>query len=133
IWQPAMGATCSPTVGCGAFRLASESTITNTNWRLSDTTKKRRRLCILVPFITPDSMRGGIFYWRRMMTTVSSRRVMNSATSAEPARKFNLSDLQTKGRNLPNRYVFYGVEGVGKTSFAAQTPRPVFVQSKGET
>ena len=39
----------------------------------------------------------------------------------------------TKGRQLPGRYVLYGPEGWGKTSFGAYAPKPVFVQTKGET
>lgn len=39
----------------------------------------------------------------------------------------------TKGRNLPGRYVMYGPEGIGKTSFAAYAPKPLFIQTKGES
>lgn len=41
--------------------------------------------------------------------------------------------VQTTGAGLPGRYVLYGREGVGKTSMAAQMPKPLFLQMKGET
>lgn len=41
--------------------------------------------------------------------------------------------ISTKGANLPNRYVMYAGEGWGKTSFGAQVPKPIFIQSRGET
>lgn len=44
-----------------------------------------------------------------------------------------LSSIKTSGNGLPNRYLLHGVEKVGKTSFGAQFPRPVFIQSRGET
>lgn len=34
---------------------------------------------------------------------------------------------------MPNRYILHAVEGWGKTSFGAQTPKPIFLQTKGET
>lgn len=39
----------------------------------------------------------------------------------------------TKGRQLPGRYALYGPEGWGKTSFGAYAPKPIFIQTKGET
>lgn len=45
----------------------------------------------------------------------------------------SLSDVTGKGNNLPNRYVIHAVEGFGKTSFGAQTPKPIFLMTKGET
>lgn len=44
-----------------------------------------------------------------------------------------LSQIKTSGSGLPSRIVLHGVEGVGKTSFAAQAPAPIFGQSRGET
>jgi hypothetical protein len=34
---------------------------------------------------------------------------------------------------LPNRYIVHAVEGLGKTSFGAQAPKPIFLQTRGET
>lgn len=34
---------------------------------------------------------------------------------------------------MPNRYILHGVEKIGKTSFAAYAPSPVFVEPRGET
>jgi hypothetical protein len=45
----------------------------------------------------------------------------------------SLADVRTSGAGLPNRCIFHGVEGVGKTSFGACAPRPIFLMTKGET
>lgn len=37
------------------------------------------------------------------------------------------------GDNLPSRIILHGMAGVGKTSFAAMAPKPVFLMSPGET
>lgn len=50
-----------------------------------------------------------------------------------PPRQLKLSDISGKGSGLPNRYGLHAVEGWGKTSFGAKTPKPVFIQTKGET
>lgn len=47
--------------------------------------------------------------------------------------KFDLSQIRTGAVRTPNRIVIHGVGGVGKTSIAAQFPKPVFLMSKGET
>lgn len=40
----------------------------------------------------------------------------------------------TKGRqNLPYKVVIYGPEGIGKTTFAAQFPDPLFIDTEGST
>ncbi|HET9087159.1 MAG TPA: ATP-binding protein [Acidobacteriaceae bacterium] len=44
-----------------------------------------------------------------------------------------LAKIQGKSDGLPNRYLLHAREGFGKTSFAAQTPKPVFIQTRGET
>ncbi len=50
-----------------------------------------------------------------------------------PTGKFSIADITGKGSGLPNRTVLHGVEGWGKTSFAAQTVKPIFLETKGET
>lgn len=58
-----------------------------------------------------------------------------SARSAPPqtiARR-SLAEITGKGSGLPNRYILHAVEGWGKTSFGAQFPKAVFVQTGGET
>ena len=37
------------------------------------------------------------------------------------------------GSGLPSRIIFHGVEGVGKSSFAAHAPAPIFLMTRGET
>ena len=48
-------------------------------------------------------------------------------------KSFSLSDVITKAESLPNRYALHAREGWGKTSFAAQAPKPIFFQTRGET
>ena len=46
----------------------------------------------------------------------------------------SLKDVSTAvPKKTPPRIVIHGVGGVGKTSFAAQFPNPIFLQSPGET
>lgn len=47
--------------------------------------------------------------------------------------KMSLSDVRSKGSGLPNRYIVHAVEGWGKTTFGAQFPKPIFIQTRGET
>lgn len=60
---------------------------------------------------------------------------MPQATGLRPAtvKRFALSDIQTKSDALPNRYVLHAREGFGKTSLAAHAPKPIFIQTRGET
>ena len=44
-----------------------------------------------------------------------------------------LSDVATGSRKLPNRVLFHGLPGIGKTSWAAQAPSPLDLLSPGET
>lgn len=53
--------------------------------------------------------------------------------TSQPAKSLSLSDITSKGSGLPGRYIVYGPEGCGKTSFGAQFPNPLFVQTKGES
>lgn len=55
-----------------------------------------------------------------------------ATVTAQPKQNW-LSTIQKKGTGLPSRILFYGVEGIGKTSFAAQANKPVFLISPGET
>lgn len=65
------------------------------------------------------------------MSTATSRRPSGSAPVQ--GKRFSLGDISTKGNGLPPRTILHGVEGVGKTSFAAYGRKPVFIQTKGET
>ena len=55
------------------------------------------------------------------------------ATGSTATRKMSLSDVTTKGKGLPSRMVIHGVEGIGKTSFPANSPNPIYLQARGET
>ena len=50
-----------------------------------------------------------------------------------PYNRPQLSAITGKGSGLPNRYILHAVEGWGKTSFGAQCPKPIFLETKGET
>jgi len=46
----------------------------------------------------------------------------------------NWSDkISSAGSGKPTRAIFYGVEGVGKTSLPAHAAKPIYMMSKGET
>jgi hypothetical protein len=59
------------------------------------------------------------------------RRLMDEVP--RPTHRIALADVTKAGGGLPNRAIFHGVEGVGKTSFGACTPKPVFLMTRGET
>lgn len=67
------------------------------------------------------------------MATQAAPRQSLPGSTPQPARKVSLSDITSSGSKLPGRYLFHGVPGVGKTSFGAQWPSPVFIQTAGET
>ena len=48
-------------------------------------------------------------------------------------KKYSLADISSRAVNRPNSYIIHAVEGFGKTSLAAQMPKPVFIQTRGET
>ncbi len=41
--------------------------------------------------------------------------------------------MSSKGSGLPNRYILQGVEKIGKTTFSAYAPSPIFIETRGET
>jgi len=47
--------------------------------------------------------------------------------------QLSLRDVTGKGSGLPNRYALHAVEGWGKTSLAAMFPKPLVLQTRGET
>lgn len=56
-----------------------------------------------------------------------------SVAPVSSGRSLSLSDVTGKSRGLPSRMVLHAVEGWGKTSFAAQAPKPIFLMARGET
>ena len=62
------------------------------------------------------------------MTTVASSRPARS-----PAKRDGSKAIKTKGSGLPSRVVFHALEGVGKTSWAAHAPNPIYLMARGET
>jgi hypothetical protein len=69
-----------------------------------------------------------------MNTAIAAPR---SARPSQPTsttiKRPSLSDVSTSGNKLPNRIILHAVEGFGKTSFAAQVPNVIFIQTRGET
>jgi hypothetical protein len=66
-----------------------------------------------------------------MAATTTSRPSRSGASNAPP--KDYAALIKTGASGLPNRYALHAVEGWGKTSLAAQFPKPLFLQSRGET
>src|SRR6516162_8165348 len=66
-------------------------------------------------------------------TQLVTPRSPRSGSSVQTMKRPSISEITGKGSGLPNRYVLHAVEGWGKTSFGAQTPKPIFVQTRGET
>lgn len=67
-----------------------------------------------------------------MSTTTRQPRPSLPANGAV-AKRTTLSDIRKSGRGLPSRVILHGVGGVGKTSWAAYSPKPLFILSPGET
>src|SRR5215831_12187369 len=67
------------------------------------------------------------------MTTTAMRQPRVANSGHAPARTFALTDITVDAKPTPKRYGLHAKPGWGKTSFAAQAPKPVFLQTKGET
>src|SRR5262245_61106155 len=69
------------------------------------------------------------------MTTASATtpRPARSVSPATPAKRLSLAEVTSKGKGLPSRVILHGLEGVGKTSWAAHAPAPIFLMARGET
>lgn len=67
------------------------------------------------------------------MSTQPVRTPRPSGSSSPVGRKFTIGDIASKSESLPNRYGLHAREGWGKTSLAAKTRKPIFLQVKGET
>jgi len=65
-----------------------------------------------------------------MTATASSR---PTRLSASTSKRDWVKEIKTKGSGLPSRLIVHGVEGIGKTSFAANAPSPIFLMARGET
>ena len=97
----------------------------------------------------PGSGRGPREWRKAQPVKMSWDDLKKLVTESEPIRRIDMhvqqhprasaprhdfaGTIQTTGSRLPNRYVLYGREGIGKTSLAAQMPSPLFLQMKGET
>lgn len=66
-----------------------------------------------------------------MSTTATSSRPARS--SASTSKRDWVKEIKMKGSGLPSRVIMHGVEGVGKTSWAANAPKPIFLMARGET
>jgi hypothetical protein len=62
------------------------------------------------------------------MTTQATTATQATAKPAATApRRMTLASVQRTATAKPHRIVLYGVEGIGKTTFAALAPRPIFI------
>lgn len=68
-----------------------------------------------------------------MATTTHAPRATSSRQPSSPNKPLALSSITSKGAGLPNRYIIHAVEGFGKTSLGAQFPKPIFMETRGET
>ena len=71
------------------------------------------------------------------MAQASAIRVPRSSGSGAPAaasvKRYTLEDISSSGSALPNRYGLHSIEGFGKSSLVTHAPRPIYMQSRGET
>lgn len=65
------------------------------------------------------------------VATRSSRQAVSAQTTQ--TNRLSLANAIKTGRKLPSRIILHGQGGIGKTSFAAHAPNPIFLLSKGET
>lgn len=65
------------------------------------------------------------------MATLATSRLSKPGSPSLP--KDYAAMVRTGHSSLPNRYAIHAVEGWGKTSFGAMFPKPLFLQSRGET
>lgn len=63
--------------------------------------------------------------------TLQERILKMNKVSQEQAKGI-LAKVRTKAEKLKPRFLIYGREGVGKTSFPAHMPKPLFLMSRGE-
>ena len=69
----------------------------------------------------------------RVSTQLATPRSTRSGLSVQTMKRPSISEITGKGSGLPNRYIVHAVEGFGKTSLGAQTPKPILSRPAGET
>jgi hypothetical protein len=67
------------------------------------------------------------------MAVLTKQPPQQQAANGAPSKRLTLADTLRGGSGLPSRLVMYGEGGIGKTSFAAFAPKPLFLLSPGET
>lgn len=65
------------------------------------------------------------------MSTVTKPRIATPNGATAP--RVSLADTIKTGKQLPSRVILHGEGGVGKSSWAAYAPSPIFLMSRGET
>jgi hypothetical protein len=53
-----------------------------------------------------------------------------AATTAAPARRMTLQNIRKTLERGPDKVFLYGIEGVGKSTFAAAAPNPIFIAAE---
>jgi hypothetical protein len=66
------------------------------------------------------------------MTTPSPKALPTAPRASRPTGALSLDRVTTAGRQLPSRILLHAPEKWGKTSFAAQAPRPIVLMTRGE-
>jgi len=67
------------------------------------------------------------------MATQLVRGSRSAGSGNVATKRFTLADTQQASAALANRYGLHAREGWGKTSLAAHAPKPIFIQTRGET
>jgi hypothetical protein len=70
---------------------------------------------------------------RRQHLAAQSRQAISTPFQKQPIKRPTLADITSKGPALPNRYGIGAVDKFGKTSLGAKFPKPIFIESRGET
>ena len=129
-----MVSRCSPTVGFDASKRAGGNTNCATNLVFASAIERNEKLCFLEAFLHTALEAWWIFFLKggHDVNGKLGQRGRPSQTSQRAAKDWGES-IRTKSSNLPSRLILHGVEGVGKTSFAAHAPKPIFLMARGET
>ena len=64
------------------------------------------------------------------MATVNTAPVLRTALPPQQRAGPSLAGLVKGRQRTPHRIVLYGVEGIGKTTFAADAPKPIFIPTE---
>ena len=80
----------------------------------------------------PEGNGGGGFAAEMASTlaTVSHNQVVAAVTEPDPVAPDHLSGVVTGKEFAPPKILAYGIDGIGKSTFASQAPNPIFIQTE---